>query len=88
MASQDNINRVISQEEYNFDNNKCRIQYGILNKYYPAILKNYDLTLDIDSFDNTFQNYQEWDKTIDELNHTAYKMFVNCINEKQFNNLK
>lgn len=81
MASQDNITRVISQEEYNFDNNKCRIQYGILNKYYPAILKNYDLTLDIDSFENTFQNYEEWNKILDELNHSSFKMFVKCINK-------
>jgi uncharacterized protein (TIGR04255 family) len=88
MASQDNISRVISQEEYNFDSSKCRIQYGILNKFYPAILKNYDLTLDIDSFDNTFQNYQDWENIIDELNHKAFTMFINCINEKYFDNLK
>jgi uncharacterized protein (TIGR04255 family) len=82
MVSKKNISRIISQEEYNFENSKLRLQYGILNKFYPSILNNYDLLLDVDSFDDAQQNLSDFEMTISNLNHRAYEIYFESINKK------
>ena len=79
-SSQPFIARVICQEEFTFDLHKVRVQFGIPNKFYPSVINNYDLLLDIDAFDNTIQTISNWEKVINELNHSAYKAFVSNIN--------
>lgn len=82
MADQEFISRVIGQEEYNYSNLKLRVQYGVPNKYYPGTLKNYDLLLDIDAFDDTQHKLDAWEPVLTELNHAAYKKFIDTINPK------
>ena len=48
--------RVIGLEEYNNEGHKLRLQYGIPNKYYPAVLTLYDLIFDIDSYSTSSVN--------------------------------
>lgn len=88
MSSKKSISRVICQEEYNLENCMCRVQIGILNNFYPSVLKNFDLTLDIDTFDSTTQTYINWIKIASELNHNSYNFFKNSMNESYINSLK
>jgi hypothetical protein len=88
MSSQEDISRVISQEEYNFSTSKLRLQYGIPNKFYPAILNNFDLLLDIDSFDDTQQEISIWTQILENLNHVAYTKFIFSLNPKYLLELK
>lgn len=87
-ASQQNISRVICVEEFTYDQLKVRVQFGIPNKFYPSVLNNYDLLLDIDAFDSTIQPIDKWDGIINNLNHSAYKTFVSNINPNYLNSLK
>jgi uncharacterized protein (TIGR04255 family) len=86
--SQPEIARFITQEEYTNENYKSRIQYGIPNKFYPSIINNYDLLLDIHSYDNTLQQLQNWNDIFGLLNHSAYSYFVTYINSAYLQNLK
>jgi uncharacterized protein (TIGR04255 family) len=88
IALQENISRIICQEEFNYDDSKIRLQYGIPNKFYPAILKNFDLLIDIDSYDDTIQEITNWANIISNLNHSAYKTFIHTINDKFLTTLK
>ncbi len=82
------LSRIIVQEEYNTDNFKLRLQYGVPNKYYPAVMTTYDLLLDIDSYDDSNHSLEEWDDVIGNLNHAAYDVFVQSINPKYIESLK
>ena len=88
MADQEYASRIIGHEEFNYSNYKLRVQYGIPNKFYPAILNNYDLLLDIDAFDDTQQKLDKWEAVISELNHLAYNKFIEVINRKFLEELK
>ncbi|MEN9599725.1 MAG: hypothetical protein RL596_2044 [Bacteroidota bacterium] len=85
---QEKISRYICQEEFNHDECKVRIQYGIPNKFYPAVLNNYDLLLDIDSYDDKTLELSSWIESISTLNHCAYNAFVSNINPLYINTLK
>jgi len=85
---QNNISRIICQEEFNFDTCKVRVQYGIPNKFYPAVVNNYDLLLDIDSYDDKIQELENLNETIKGINHCAYNAFVSNINSSFLNSLK
>lgn len=82
------LSRIVCQEEYNYDDSKVRLQYGIPNRFYPAILKNYDLLVDIDSYDDTLQENNNWENIISTLNHSAYNTFINTINQNLLTTLK
>lgn len=81
------LSRIIVQEEYNTENMKLRVQYGIPNKYYPAVMTTYDILLDIDSFDDSSHPLEEWDEVIRLLNHSAYDVFVKSMNAQYIQNL-
>ncbi|MCA6460950.1 MAG: TIGR04255 family protein [Chitinophagaceae bacterium] len=85
---QENVSRIIGQEEFNFDSCKVRVQYGIPNKFYPAVINNYDLLLDIDSYDDKIQELDNLTETIKGINHCAYNAFVSNINPSFLNTLK
>jgi uncharacterized protein (TIGR04255 family) len=87
-ANHENLSRVICQEEYNYDINKVRIQYGIPNKFYPGVIRNYDLLLDIDAYDDTSQDIGEWLTVIRGLNHQAYNEFIKAIKPSFLQTLK
>jgi len=88
MATREFVSRVIAQEEYNFSSSKLRVQYSIPNKFYPAVLNNYDLQLDIDSFDDTQQIIDNWESSLVDLNHKAYRIFFETVNPKYIEELK
>lgn len=88
IVSDEDISRIIMQEEFNFQQSKIRIQYGVPNKFYPSILNNYDLLLDIDSFDDSTHKLDDWDEVLSVLNHRAYEKFINFINPKFLEDLK
>lgn len=79
ITSKPDINRALSQEEYNFGNSKLRLIYGIINKFYPSVITNFDLTIDIDSFDDSPQLNPDCYDSINELNHKAYDKFIQCM---------
>lgn len=84
----DNMSRFICQEEFNFDVCKVRVQYGIPNKFYPAVLNNFDLLLDIDSYDDKIQEHENLIETINGINHCAYNAFVSNITPLFLESLK
>ncbi len=89
MLSEENmLSRIIGMEEYNNDGFKMRFQYGIPNKFYPAVIAVFDLLMDIDSFVESESCPTEWEDIISNLNHAAYGKFVKEINPKYLEDLK
>ncbi len=88
IAKKENIMRIINIEEFNFDNYKSRIQYGLINKFYPSIITNYDLLLDIDIYYDGVIEIQDWDDTLKLFNHMAYDYFVKYVNPKYIETIK
>lgn len=88
ICKEEQLSRVIVQEEYNTDSSKLRVQYGVPNKFYPAVMKTYDILLDIDSYDDSTHPFDEWDDIIKNLNHLAYRVFVESMNYQYIEKLK
>lgn len=88
LAANEYISRLISQEEYNMNDYKLRMQYGFPNKFYPAVLSKFDLLLDIDAFDDTQHAMDEWLNVLKILNHAAYDKFSNAVNTSYVERLK
>lgn len=88
MLNDDSLSRVIAYKEYNKDGNKGRVQYGVINKFYPAVISTFDITLDIDVYVDSQIQLNEWISKIGELNHEAYSYFESMINEKFMESLK
>ncbi len=88
ICNEEQLSRVIVQEEYNTDSSKLRVQYGVPNKFYPAVMKTYDILLDIDSYDDSTHPFDEWDDIIKNLNHLAYSVFVESMNDQYIEKLK
>jgi len=88
MISNECISRALCQEEYNFEISKLRIIYGVINKFFPSTIKTYDISIDIDSYDDSPKIERNSYNSIDSLNHNAYNAFVNCINNKLLESLK
>lgn len=88
MINTERQSRIIGVEEYNFDDYKIRLQYGIPNKFYPSIMRVFDLILDIDAFSEKTCKTDEWEHTISQLNHAAYEMFMKEMNSKYIEGLK
>lgn len=80
VAGKESVSRIINIEEYNYDTHRLKVQYGVVNKFYPAIISNYDLTLDIDVFSNEVIPIGDWINKITEYNHIAYDEFVDMMN--------
>lgn len=74
------LSRIIVQEEYTSESSKLRLQYGVPNKFYPAVMTTYDVLLDIDSYDDSTHSFEEWDEIIRTLNHLAYDSFIKSMN--------
>lgn len=84
----DNISRSILVHEYQHGDYQVRIQCGIPNKFYPSVIKNYDLVLDIDVYGGGAQPIERWEDSIRDYNHGAYDYFIayvkpNLLNEMQ-----
>jgi len=88
MLGGDSLSRVIAQEEYNLADKKVRVQYGVPNKYYPSVISNFDLLLDIDSYVDQPVSVSDWTDTLSVLNHAAYELFVRSMNAEYLVRLK
>lgn len=80
MLSKENITRAITIEHINKQGVYTNVQFGVPNKFYPAVVSNYDLMLDIDCFSQGLQSIAKWEETIETLNHTAYDTFIGYMN--------
>ena len=74
-----NLNRSVFVEEYNYDGYYVRVQYGIVNKFYPAVIKNLDVTLDIDVFYGGLTPITDWKEIIHIYNHAAFDKFKEYV---------
>lgn len=86
--AQENISRIICQDEFNCDTCKTRVQYGIPNKFYPARINNFDLLLDIDAYEDKIHELGSIKDAIVDINHCAYKSFISNVNPIYLENLK
>jgi len=66
-------------EQYNNGNYFVRVQYGIFNKFYPAVIRNLDVTLDIDVYYGGLRPIAEWTEDIRMYNHAAFDKFKEYV---------
>ena len=74
-----NLNRSVFVEQYNNGNYFVRVQYGIFNKFYPAVIKNLDVTLDIDVYYGGLTPIADWTENIRTYNHAALDKFKEYV---------
>lgn len=74
-----NLNRSVFVEQYNNGNYFVRVQYGIFNKFYPAVIRNLDVTLDIDVYYGGLRPITEWPEDIRTYNHAAFDKFKEYV---------
>ena len=77
--AKENLNRSVFVEQYNYGNYFIRVQYGIFNKFYPAIIKNLDVTLDIDVYYGGLTPIAKWTEAIRTYNHAAFAKFKEYV---------
>ena len=82
------IARSMIVHEYQQGDHLVRVQYGIPNRFYPSVIKNYDIVLDIDVYSGGQQSIDTWEESITQFNHQAYNMFISYIKESFLNTLK
>ena len=73
------ISRAILVHEFQYGDYQVRVQCGIPNKFYPSVISNYELILDIDVFGLGSQPLERWEESVDEYNHGAYDSFLAYI---------
>ena len=88
MLEKENTIRSIAIEEFQTSCCNGRVQYGIPNKFYPSIIKQFDIVLDIDVYVNGIQEITEWKDIVSCHNHIAFDTFISYINKKQLELLK
>lgn len=74
-----NISRAILVHEYQNGDYQARVQCGIPNKFYPSVITNYELVLDIDVYGVGAQTIDRWEDSIRDYNHGAYDYFKEYI---------
>jgi uncharacterized protein (TIGR04255 family) len=79
-VKKEKISRILTQEAFNYETYKITFHYGIHNKFYPSILKSYDLFIDTDVYDDSSNDLDSWSEIVDKLNHIAYDKFRESIN--------
>ena len=77
--SKANLNRSVFVEQYNNGNHFVRVQYGIFNKFYPAVIRNLDVTLDIDVYYGGLTPIVDWTESIRTYNHAAFDKFKEYV---------
>lgn len=81
IAGKNQLARAMLVHEYQMEDNMVRIQLGIPNRFYPSIIRNYDIVLDIDVYSTGLQSIDLWNEKIRSFNHQAYDHFVNYVKE-------
>ena len=74
--------------EFQCDSLMKRVQYGIPNRFYPSIISNYDLVLDIDVYSGGSMGLDVWDDNIREYNHAAYDTFLSYTKDSLIDTLR
>ena len=74
-----NLNRSVLVEQFNNGDHFVRVQYGIFNKFYPAVIKNLDVTLDIDVYYGGLTPIADWTENIIKYNHAAFDKFKEYV---------
>ena len=87
-VAKDGIARSMIVHEYQYGAYLARVQYGIPNKFYPSVIKNYDIVLDIDVYSSGQQHIDVWEESITQFNHQAYNTFISYIKESFLQTLK
>lgn len=87
-VDKESVSRVMIVEEFQVEDFMKRVQFGIPNKYYPAIITNLDLTLDIDVYTSGRQKMDLWDDVVRRCNHIAYDTFISYIKDSYRETMK
>lgn len=82
------VTRVMVVEEFQETDFMKRVQFGIPNKFYPAVISNLDLTLDIDVYTSGRQQMDLWQEIVRGCNHIAYDTFVAYIRDSYIETMK
>lgn len=82
------LNRAVIVEQYNFNDYFVKVQYGVFNKFYPAEIKNTDITLDIDVYFGGLVPISEWSETIQIYNHAAFDMFKSYVDPSYLESMR
>jgi uncharacterized protein (TIGR04255 family) len=82
------LSRTMFVHEYLYDDCRSRIQFGIPNQFYPSIIRNYELVLDIDVYNNGSVGLNDWDGFVSVYNHRAYDIFTQYVKETYRETLK
>ena len=82
------VTRVMIVEEFQETDYMKRVQFGIPNKFYPAVISNLDLTLDIDVYTSGRQQMDLWNEIVRGCNHIAYDTFVAYIRDSYIETMK
>lgn len=87
-VEKESVSRVMIVEEFQESDYMKRVQFGVPNKFYPAVITNLDLTLDIDVYTSGRQQMALWNEIVSGCNHIAYNTFVNYIKESYLDSMK
>lgn len=79
--SSDSMTRIIVMNEFNFAEDKARVQFGFPNKFYPGLIASFDILLDIDCYDDGEVRAIDWEDCSQRLNHRAYGIFSSYVLE-------
>ena len=82
ISTDSNLSRSIAVQEYNFSWCKSTIQYGFPNKWYPEVLRDKTLLLDINVYSEAEYEVKDWLDAINSLTEQANKHFKDCMNPK------
>lgn len=84
----DGIARTMIVHEYQSISHMRRVQCGIPNRFYPSLISNYDVVLDIDVYSGGIMNIEVWEENVREYNHAAYDTFISYIKDTFVKSLK
>lgn len=82
------IARTMIVHEYQSASHMRRVQCGIPNRFYPSIISNYEVVLDIDVYSKGVMNIEDWEENVREYNHAAYDTFISYTKDTLVESLK
>ena len=86
--SKEGLNRSVFVEQFSYEGYYIRVQYGIVNKFYPSVIRSYDVTLDIDVYYGGLQPIEEWQEIIHNYNHAAFAKFNEYVEQSYIQSMR
>jgi uncharacterized protein (TIGR04255 family) len=77
-----NISRAMGNMEFNFEGIGLKIQYGVFNPDYPAVVKRKEFVLDIDAFSPGLASYGQFMEQLTTLHGHVENVFELAIGER------